>query len=315
MSSPIRNIAIVGVSGTIGTHITTALLAKNRFKITAISRLNSKSETPPNVEAVRVDYDDHDSITEALRGHDALIITTSVWAPRDTSAKLIRAAAAANIPWILPNEFGMYNTDELSEETIGPGKKEDRELIESLGVSSWVGISCGFWYAHSLSNGQLFGIDIDNRNATFFDDGTQQLNTSTVALAGSAAAAVLCLSADALDAYRNRMVYVSSFTVSQKEMFESVKRVTGTTDADWNVATEPARQRYKAACELLKKGDHVAFGRKLYTRYFYEDAGLIEKMHGLDNTKLDLPKEDLDEATRDAVSLIKNQYWANYGQH
>ncbi|KAF2626289.1 NAD(P)-binding protein [Macroventuria anomochaeta] len=323
MTSSIKSIAIVGVTGTIGTYLTHALLAKNHLTITAISRQDSKAEFPPNIQVVRVNYDDHGSITEALKGHDALIITTSIFAPKDTSAKLIKAAAAAGVPWILPNEFGMYNTDEVANETIGTSKKEDRELIESLGVSSWIGISCGFWYEHSLSNGELYGIDINERKATFFDHGTQRLNTSTWPQVGRAVAALLSLPVDTsgeqgapttLSTYRNRMVYVSSFTVNQKDMFESVKRVTGTTDSDWNITSEPAKQRYENARERLRNGDRVAFGRVLYTRYFYEDAGLFEKTHGLDTENLGLPKEDLDQSTKKAVSLVENGYWAKYGQ-
>jgi hypothetical protein len=315
MALPVQKIAIVGVTGTIGTYLTQALLSKNRFSITAITRTDSKAEIPSAVEVARVDYNDHSSLTEALKGHDALIITTSVFAPKDTSAKLIKAAAAAAVPWILPNEFGMSSTDETARDTIGMSKKGDRELIESLGVSSWIGITCGFWYEHSLSNGQLYGFDFDKRSVAFFDDGTQKLNTSTWEQVGRATAAVLSLPADKLSAYRNRMVYVSSFAVSQKEMFESLKRVTGTSDNEWHVTFEPAKQRYRDACESLEKGERIAFGRKLYTRYFYEDAGLFEKSHGLDNENLGLPEESLDVATAHAVKLAKDGYWAKYGQH
>ncbi|KAF3009604.1 hypothetical protein E8E13_006836 [Curvularia kusanoi] len=315
MTSPIQKIAIVGVTGTIGTYLTQALLSKRRFSITAITRHDSKAEIPSDVQVAHVDYNDHNSLTEALGGHDALIITVSVWAPKDTSAKLIKAAAAAGVPWILPNDFGMATTDEAARDTFGMSKKEDRDLIESLGVSSWISIVCGFWYEHSLSNGELFGIDIENRKVTFFDDGSQKLNTSTWVQVGRATAAVLSLPEDALDAYRNRMAYTSSFAINQKEMFESAKRITGTSDSDWKITSEPARQRYKDACERLEKGDRVAFGRKLYTRFFYEDAGLYEKWHGLDNEKLGLPEENLDEATKRALQIAKDGYWAKYGQH
>lgn len=323
MSSTCKNVAIVGVTGNVGKYITQALLARKSFSVTAISRPDSKADFPQEVKVARVDYDDHNSIVDGLRGHDVLIITTSVWAPRDTSAKLIKAAAAAGIPWILPNEFGMFNTEEAAYETIGPGKKEDRGLIESLGVSAWIGISCGFWYEHSLSvlNGELYGIDIENRRATFFDDGAQRLNTSTWQQVGRAVAALLSLPIEqqgaqtSLGMYRNRMVYISSFAVSQREMVESAKRVTGTSDEDWKITFEPAEQRYEDACEALKKGDRIAFGRKLYTRYFYEDAGLFEKLHGLDNEKLGLPREDLDEATKAALELAQSGYWSKYGQH
>ncbi|KAJ8110578.1 hypothetical protein OPT61_g6619 [Boeremia exigua] len=322
MVPSIQHIAIVGVTGTVGTYLTQALLARSRFTVTAISRRDSEAKIPVGVKVARVDYDDHKSIVDALKGHDALIITTSVWAPKDTSSKLIKAAADAGVPWILPNEFGMHSTDEAMRDTIGLSKKEDIELIESLGISSWVGISCGFWYEHSLSNGELYGIDINKRKVTFFDDGTQKLNTSTWLQVGRAVAALLSLPVVAskdqstqltLSTYRNRMVYVSSFAVSQRDMFESVKRVTGTTDGDWAIASEPAKQRYKDACDSLKSGDRVAFGRKLYTRYFYEDAGLFEKLHGLDNERLGLPRENFDTFTREAVKLAQCGYWDKYG--
>ncbi|KAF9691322.1 hypothetical protein EKO04_010610 [Ascochyta lentis] len=321
MNASIKNIAIVGGTGTIGTYIMQALLARNRFTITAISRHDSRAEFPSDIQVMRVDYDNEKSIVDALQGQDTLIITTSVFAPKDTSAKLIRAAAAAGVSWVLPNELGMYNTDEAANDTIGPTKKDDRELIESLGVSSWIGISCGFWYEHSLSNGELYGIDIEKREVTFFDNGMQRLNTSTWSQVGRAVAALLSLPVDlddqpsdvTLSAYRNHMVYVSSFTVNQREIFESVKRVTSTTDEQWKIDREPAKERFEEARERMRGGDRRAFARVLYTRYFFDDAGLFEKLHGLDSEKLELPKEDLDEATKRAMQLAQNGYWAKYG--
>ncbi|KAJ4347548.1 hypothetical protein N0V95_005332 [Ascochyta clinopodiicola] len=318
----IRNIAIVGVTGNVGSYITKALLDKHRFTITAISRHGSRAEFPSDVKVRRVDYDDEKSIEDALENQDALIITTSVFAPKDTCAKLIRAAAAAGVAWILPNEFGMSNTDEATNDTIGPGKKDDRDLIEYLGVSSWIGISCGFWYEHSLSNGELYGIDTKKREVTFFDDGTQRLNTSTWPQVGRTVAALLSLPGDAdgqqsdavtLNAYRNHIVYVSSFTVNQREMFDSVKRITGTSDEQWKISRVPAKERFEEARERMKKGDRRAFARTLYTRYFFEDAGLFEKLHGLDNEKLGLPSENLDEYTEKAIQLERDGYWAKYG--
>ncbi|XPT03560.1 hypothetical protein M3J09_012651 [Ascochyta lentis] len=321
MNASIKNIAIVGGTGTIGTYIMQALLARNRFTITAISRHDSRAEFPSDIQVMRVDYDNEKSIVDALQGQDTLIITTSVFAPKDTSAKLIRAAAAAGVSWVLPNELGMYNTDEAANDTIWPTKKDDRELIESLGVSSWIGISCGFWYEHSLSNGELYGIDIEKREVTFFDNGMQRLNTSTWSQVGRAVAALLSLPVDlddqpsdvTLSAYRNHMVYVSSFTVNQREIFESVKRVTSTTDEQWKIDREPAKERFEEARERMRGGDRRAFARVLYTRYFFDDAGLFEKLHGLDSEKLELPKEDLDEATKRAMQLAQNGYWAKYG--
>jgi hypothetical protein len=320
------NIAIVGANGNVGKHITSALLAKGRFNITAITRARSSHTFPADVNTAFVDYTDPSTIEAALRGQDALIITMSVYAPKDTSEILIRAAAAAGVPWLLPNTFGMYNREAVHLEVIGPGKVEERNLIEGLGVSSWVGFSCGFWYEHALSQPDFYGFDIQNRAVTFFDDGTERLNTSTWAQVGRAVASVLSLpiqpassgnnSTTSLSDYRNRMVYLSSFTINQKDMFESLKRVTGTSDAEWTVSRIPAKQRFEEARASIAAGNPLAFGRMLGSRFFFpgDNEGLYEISFGLDNAKLGLPEEDLDEFTRAGVELAASDYWAKYGR-
>lgn len=215
----------------------------------------------------------------------------------------------------------MYNTDAAQNDTIGPGKARDRELIESLGLS-WIGLTCGFWYEHSLAGRELFGFDIKERKVTMFDDGEQKLNCSTWGFVGRAVAGILSLpiSADegergtSLEEYKNRMLYVSSFAVSQSEMWASLQRVTGTRESDWEVTKVPAKKRFEEASEEVKKGNFGMFGRALYTRYFYEDAGLFEKIHGLENERLSLEREDLDGATERAVGLVESGYWERYGK-
>lgn len=317
----IKNIAIVGVSGNLGSHIVSSLLANKYFNLTAISRTNSKAIVPEGIRVAHIDYHQHDTIVSALRGQDALIITLSVTAPRETQPKLLRAAADAGVQWVMPNEFGMYTTEQAQNDTIGPGKSQDRKLAEELGLS-WICVTTGFWYEHSLSGPGLYGINISKREVVFFDDGTQKLNTSTWPQVGRGVAALLALpilptdeidTGTTLSSYRNSMAFISSFTISQHDMFESLKRITNTSYDDWTISSVPARERFTEAKEQMKAGDRMAFGRALYTRYFYEDAGLYEKSHGLDNEKLGLPEEDLDKATQAAIKLGKDGYWRKYG--
>ncbi|CAF1544241.1 unnamed protein product [Didymodactylos carnosus] len=61
---------------------------------------------PTGVEVKKVNYNNPSSLVEALKDQEVLVITMAATAPKEQQTKLIEAAAAANVPWVLPNEFG-----------------------------------------------------------------------------------------------------------------------------------------------------------------------------------------------------------------
>lgn len=270
------------------------------------------------MEIKRIDYADQASIVEALQGQDALVITLGVGAPPEQQTKLIEAAAEANVPWVLPNEWGIDASDPTISKDIPLGvvKAQYHREIEKLGKSSWIGIVCGFWYEYSLPHGpNTFGFDFKNKTVTFFDDGNTRINTTTFRQCGRSLARLLALKVlpdDATDRspclahYRNRNIYISSFNVSQRDILDSVLRVTGTTLNDWKIEHEPSTTRYKAGMDAVQKGDFTGFVKLLYARIFYQDGtGNFEVHKGLQNDVLGLPKEDLDEHTRIAVEKVQ----------
>ncbi|KAG2172717.1 hypothetical protein INT43_000064 [Umbelopsis isabellina] len=313
----VEKIAIVGAGGQSGSYITDMLLKTGKHKITAITRADSTTELPSGVEVKRVDYNDQSSLIEALQGQEVLIITLSVFAPPDQQTKLIQAAAAAKVAWVIPNEFGSDNANEAQAKDvpINAAKSQYREQIEQLGVSAWLGICCNFWYVYSLSRGN-FAIDIKNRTATLWDDGNTRANTSTLQQVGRAIASLLSLkvlpdneedTSPCLSNYKNKFVYISSFCVSQREILDSVMRVTNTTDQDWKINYRPVQEVYNEGIELLKNGDYKGLVGGLYGRNFFKDnVGNYELTKGLDNDKLGLPKEDLEEFTKVAVESVEN---------
>jgi hypothetical protein len=95
---------------------------------------------------------------------------------------------------------------------------------------------------------------------------------------------------------------VSSFRVSQKDMFESVLRVSGTRAEDWEMVHEDPKKRYADGLEAMQGGDHAGFVKLLYSRVFYKDGcGDYETSRGLDNGALGLEKEDIDDFTKIAI--------------
>ena len=308
-----------------GKFIVESLLKNGKHKITAITREGSTNKVADGVHVKKVDYDDPASLTEALKGQDALIITMAVTAPPAQQTKLIDAAAAAGVPWVLPNEFGGDGLNEQAGKDVylGPAQKAVRDHIEKLGKSAWIGIACGFWYEYSLAGGPYrYGFDFTKKTVTMYDEGTARLDTSTWPQTGRQVANLLGLkllpedehdTSPCLAHFRNKFVYGASFNISQKEMLESVLRVTGDSADDWKVTHVPAKEAYQEGVKLLQSGNRAGFAQLLYSRSFFPDGAGNFGARGLDNDKLGLPKEDLDEFTKEAIHLRMSGYFDGEG--
>ena len=262
-----------------------------------------------------VDYDDEATIVAALKGQQFLIITMAPTAPRDTHSKLVQAAAKANVPYVMPNNYaGDIENVKLGEDVLlGPVAKAHMEEIERLGMQ-WITVSCGFWYDYSLAGGEArLGFDFDKRTLTIYDDGNTKNSLSTLSQVGRAIAKVLSLKllpddendkSLTVSNWLHKPIYITSFVVSQNEIFESVKRVTGTKDADWTITHENTKKRYEEGLAQVKRGNRGAFSKLLYARSFYpDDPGDCSAK--AQNDLLGLPKETLDEATRVGVEMVK----------
>ena len=262
-----------------------------------------------------IDYNDEASIVTALKDQQFFVITLSPTAPRDTHSKLVQAAAKAGVPYVLPNYYGgdILNVTFGEDTMLGPIAKSQRMEIEELGMS-WITVCCSFWYDYSLAGGEArFGFDFDKKTFTVYDDGNTRISASTLKQVGLAIAKILSLKelpenegdgSLTLSSFVSNGIYVKSFAITQNEMFESVKRVTGTTDADWTITHENTQQRYQDGLAQIRSGNRVGFSKMLYARGFFpsECNDLSDKAQ---NKLLGLPEESLDEATNDAVNLVK----------
>ncbi|GKZ73345.1 hypothetical protein AnigIFM50267_010029 [Aspergillus niger] len=311
----IERVAIVGAGGTVGLNIVTELLKTGKHTVTALTRADSTNIIPEGVQIAHINYDDEATIVSALKGQQFLIITMAPTAPRDTHSKIVQAAAKAGIPYVMPNGYGGdIEKVKLGEETfLGPVNRAHRDEIARLGMQ-WITVCCGFWYDYSLAGGESrFGFDFDKRSLTIYDDGTTKNSTSTLAQIGRAVAKVLSLKelpedesdkSPTLSSFLNKGIYFQSFVVNQKEMFESVKRVTGTTDADWTITHESTKKRYEEGLALVKGGNMAGFAKMLYARGFYPEDASVHTSKA-QNELLGLPEESLDEGTKAAIDLVK----------
>lgn len=235
-----------------------ALLKTGLHSVTALSRQSSSNKLPDGVSIAIVDYDNVDSIVTALQSQNFLIITLSPTAPKDTHSKLVQAAAKAGARYVMPNGYaGDMDDVKLGEDTLlGPVAKANRDEIERLGMQ-WITVCCGFWYEYSLAGGEpRLGFNFDNKSLTLYDDGNTKNSISTLPQFGRAIATVLSLkehpdSKDdnslVLSNFSNQAIYIKSFVASQKDMFESVKRVSKTTGTDCKITYQSPKVGMKKA--------------------------------------------------------------------
>lgn len=305
-----------------GKHFTERLLATGKHTVTAITRPDSTTNISDGVEVVRVDYnsdkeEDVAAVVDALRGQQVLLITMSHKSLGATK-KLIHAAAKAGVGYILPNWLGHdANNESLIKDSMMTPLLGNVKEIETLGVSSYFLLVCNFWYEFSLGGGpDRFGFNFKDRSFTTFDGGKVAINTTTWPQCGRAIANLLSLkelpedandTSTTLSKFRNECVYISSFRISQRDMFDSVKRVTKTTDSDWKVSDDNTEQRFKTGQEKVKSGDFSGWMKMGYSRMFFDNGdGDYERTRELHNDVLNLPKENLDEATAIGICMGEN---------
>ncbi|OAA55760.1 NAD(P)-binding domain protein [Cordyceps fumosorosea ARSEF 2679] len=291
-------IAIIGAGGNVGKHMTQAFFQTGK---------HTRASSPPPSTT------NEESLVEALKGQQFLIVSLAVSASAAAEAIVMSATAKAGVPWVMPTCYGtdMENKKLMEENLTGQLVFANIAAAERAGLS-WTTMNYSFWYEFSLSSDNCYGINIAKRMATLFGGGTVPICTSTWLQCGRAAAAFLSLKvlpeaehdADAkMSRWRDRPLFIKSFVASQQDMLDSVHGVLGTTDADWTVAKVDAQARYDAGRKLLGGPEgHKGFSHCLYTRTFFQDGG-GDFSGRVVKEALGLPEEGMDEATRRAVDM------------
>ena len=215
----------------------------------------------------------------------------------------------------MPNEWSPDTADEaLCRDVPMFGYKigvRDYIAEKGKGKTSYIAMTTGFWYEWMLAMPAAYGFDFGKKSVVFFDEGETVISHSTLPHVGRAVAALLSLPIEAdggedapgcLTHYANKQVYTCSLTASQKDMFASVLRVTGSKEEDWQVTYESAKERHEEGLRAMKGGDWSGMARAMATRVFYKDeCGNFEKTRGTLDGLLGLQEDDLDEATRAAI--------------
>ncbi|KAK3305220.1 uncharacterized protein B0T15DRAFT_484907 [Chaetomium strumarium] len=317
MSTPFKNILLIGATGSIGRYVLRALLAEPTFSITILQR--SSSTTPLTTgtggggaddEKVRVITIEDDyptpALVQAFRGQDAVIscVTTLSVA---TQHRFIDAAIAAGVRRYVPSEFGLNNmrADAQALNRVFRDKGAVQQYLRDKAAAAeieWMSVSCGMWLKWSAQNNFL-GMDIKTKGARKFvlwDGGRGRFSVTTEE---NTALAIVRALTRLPEETKNRNVLVHEFVTTQRELLEELKRQTG---EEFVVEEVDSEKRIKELQAMEAAGDPTGtFG--------LIEAGFATGRYGGDlehegeilTDKLGLQRHSLEEVVADALASLQ----------
>jgi hypothetical protein len=157
-----------------------SILETGKHTVTALTRADSTNTLPSGVITKTIDYSKPETIVDALKGQQVLIITLSVFSPPDTELTLIDAAQKAGVQWIFPNAWGLDTANEefVKDVVAYQGHEKIPNAIVEKGMS-YISVATSSWYEWSLGFQAGYGFDIPKKNVIFIDEGTTKIVTST----------------------------------------------------------------------------------------------------------------------------------------
>ncbi|KAJ4290209.1 hypothetical protein N0V90_010424 [Kalmusia sp. IMI 367209] len=305
----LKNIAILGARGNVGTALVTQLLKfPSPPSITAISRSTSTSPyTPPpgsNIALKTVDYTSLDSLKDAFAGHDAVVNCITGGATQYEPSKLIiDAAVSAGVRFFFANEFVTNLASPQFRrlpESLAGAKARIREYLEALGKEGkivWTALNGGPFFDMWLMKGPA-GFDIKNKEARIYGTGEHPLYWTPLPTIGLAAANMLRNPS----AVTNRAVHICPFatgTLTQNTILAALEGVLSTTFSITNVDVAKINQNARIA---LDRGEIAKAMRGLtISNQFYEgDSGNnLEEL--TENELVGVGNTSVKEAVRDAI--------------
>jgi len=251
MAPTIKNVALAGAGGNLGPALLKGLMASNKFNITILTRKAGSQKFPPDVTVKEVDYDSLDSLTEALKGQDALIDSTSIFDSK-VATRIVDAAVAAGIYRYIPSDFGLdpvrchvpslpvFGIKALTWQHV------KQKAAENDGKFTWTIITNGPLLDWSLRNG-FMGVDIKNKKLSLYNDGETVIPYTMLADVAKAVVGTLLHA----DETANRIAYVHSAVKSQKQMGALAQEAVG---GSWETTTVDVDAIYANCIASIDKG-------------------------------------------------------------
>ncbi|KAK1149004.1 hypothetical protein N8T08_007679 [Aspergillus melleus] len=298
-----KNIILIGGSSSLGSVLLKSLLSEPKFNVTVLTRESSKarSSIPATAKLVVIPNSyPQEELVKAFEGQDAVVNAITSFSVSE-QLRFIDAAVTAGVKRYVPSEYGLDNNTPKAQD-LAP-VFEEKGLVqaylwekESTGLT-WTAIACGMWIGWSLRNNFL-GFDYANRTMTFTNDGTGCFSTTTLNNTALALNRILLNPSTTA----NQVVFTSDFATNQKELVETVERLTGESWQRKSINTNEAIPALKSAWE---NGEAYA-GYGLINMGFTEGSysGYFEPSRHIRNRELGLRKNTIKEVVKEALGEV-----------
>ncbi|KAF7176530.1 hypothetical protein CNMCM7691_002848 [Aspergillus felis] len=298
-----NNIILVGCGGSLGGALLKSLLSEPTFNVTVVTRESSKARgsIPSTASVITIaDSYPYEDLVKAFQGQDAVVNTINSFSVAEQH-KFIDAAIAAGVKRFVPSEYGVDNNNPAAQELSSVFKEKGmvQQYLrnkESSGLT-WTAIACGTWIGWCMRNNFL-GLNHASRSITFTDDGEGYFSTTTLDNTALALNRVLLNPSTTA----NQIVFTSDFATTQRELVQTIERLTGEKWERKSISTEETIPALKKAWE----NGEVAAGYGLinigFTKGTY--SGHFEPIKHIRNKELGLPEKNIEQVVKEALAEV-----------
>jgi hypothetical protein len=304
----IRNVALIGASGTLGPSILEAL-KKSQYTPYVLNRASSKSKYP-DTNVITIPDDLNVSELTTLFKDNAIdaVIFAIAGSHVEPQKRLIDAAFASDVQLIVPAEFGSCDSaDEVTNQILPlmAGKKVVREYLIDLSTKerdgrpklTWTSLVTGHFFDWGLEH-NLLRIDMKKKIAYLVDGGDIKFSGSNLSFIAKAVVKIM----GQPEGSKNKLLYVHSNHVTQLELLAEIEKATGEkferVDENSKTAIEEARPK-------MLEGDHEAI--ELVVAVHGVVASDWAGKEGFANDLLGLQEEDLEGVIKRVVQNVKSE--------
>ena len=220
--SPIKNVAIAGASGSLGSVIFQKFVASGKFNVRVLRRNGSSAKFPAGTDVVDLDFSSPEAVKAALKGQDA-VVSTLEGSTGGVQKALIDGALAAGVKRFLPSEFGS-NLDNPKAKLLpvfGQKIEVEQYLAEKTRGTglTWTRVYNGAFFDWGLQHKFLADVT-GTAPTTIYDGGDNPFSTTTL---GSVADGVIGVLTHP-DETANRSVRIQNAVVTQNKLLELARR-------------------------------------------------------------------------------------------